>query len=39
MALILILNPGSNSLKTDVIEVTARQRFGCQSITRTGEVE
>lgn len=36
MALILTLNPGSNSLKADLIEVHATQRFGCESITRTG---
>ena len=36
MARILTLNPGSNSLKADVIEVTDGQRFGCQSVTRTG---
>lgn len=36
MALILTLNPGSNSLKADVIEVADGQRFGCQSETRTG---
>jgi acetate kinase len=35
MAIILTLNPGSNSLKADVIEVQAGQRFGCESLTRT----
>jgi acetate kinase len=35
MAIILILNPGSNSLKADVVEVQAEQRFGCESLTRT----
>jgi acetate kinase len=35
MPLILILNPGSNSLKIDVVEVHADQRFGCESVTRT----
>jgi acetate kinase len=34
MALILTLNPGSNSLKADVIEVAQGQRFGCQGTTR-----
>jgi acetate kinase len=34
MALVLVLNPGSNSLKADVVEVTADQRFGCESETR-----
>ena len=34
MALILTLNPGSNSLKADVIEVREGQRFGCESETR-----
>lgn len=38
MALILTLNPGSNSLKADVIEVRDGQRFGCQGTTRTGAV-
>ena len=36
MALILTLNPGSNSLKADVVEVRPEQRFGCQGVTRTG---
>lgn len=36
MALILVLNPGSNSLKADVVQVDDGQRFGCQSVTRTG---
>lgn len=35
MALILTLNPGSNSLKADVVEVLPGQRFGCESTTRT----
>jgi acetate kinase len=35
MAIILTLNPGSNSLKADVVEVRAEQRFGCESLTRT----
>ncbi|HZD75752.1 MAG TPA: acetate/propionate family kinase [Acidobacteriaceae bacterium] len=35
MATILVLNPGSNSLKADVVEVRAEQRFGCESLTRT----
>ena len=35
MPVILTLNPGSNSLKADVVEVRADQRFGCQSHTRT----
>ncbi len=35
MALVLTLNPGSNSLKADVVEVRAEQRFGCESATRT----
>lgn len=35
MPLILVLNPGSNSLKADVIEVQADQHFGCESRTRT----
>jgi acetate kinase len=35
MAIILVLNPGSNSLKADVVEVRAEQRFGCESLTRT----
>ena len=32
---ILTLNPGSNSLKADVVEVRSEQRFGCESETRT----
>jgi acetate kinase len=35
MAIILTLNPGSNSLKADVVEVRSEQRFGCESVTRT----
>ncbi|HEX4581816.1 MAG TPA: acetate/propionate family kinase [Acidobacteriaceae bacterium] len=35
MAIVLTLNPGSNSLKADVMEVRAKQRFGCESTTRT----
>lgn len=35
MAIILTLNPGSNSLKADVVEVRSGQRFGCESQTRT----
>jgi acetate kinase len=35
MAIILTLNPGSNSLKADVVEVRAEQRFGCESLTHT----
>ncbi|HEY3990720.1 MAG TPA: acetate/propionate family kinase [Acidobacteriaceae bacterium] len=35
MPIILTLNPGSNSLKADVVEVRAEQRFGCESKTRT----
>jgi acetate kinase len=35
MAILLILNPGSNSLKADVVEVRPEQRFGCESTTRT----
>jgi acetate kinase len=35
MPLILTLNPGSNSLKADVLDVHAGQRFGCESGTRT----
>jgi acetate kinase len=35
MAIILTLNPGSNSLKGDVVEVRDGQRFGCESQTRT----
>jgi acetate kinase len=35
VALILTLNPGSNSLKADVVEVRAEQHFGCESTTRT----
>jgi acetate kinase len=31
VAVILTLNPGSNSLKADVVEVRAAQRFGCES--------
>lgn len=38
MALILTLNPGSNSLKADVMEVSQGQRFGCQSLARTGAI-
>lgn len=34
MSLILTLNPGSNSLKIDVVEVRTAQYFGCESITR-----
>src|ERR1700761_1411868 len=34
MAMILTLNPGSNSLKADVVEVRSGQRFGCESQTR-----
>ena len=36
MPLVLVLNPGSNSLKADVVEVRTEQRFGCESTTRTG---
>ena len=36
MPLVLVLNPGSNSLKADVVEVQNGQRFGCESTTRTG---
>jgi acetate kinase len=36
MAIILTLNPGSNSLKADVVEVRAEQRYGCESLTLTG---
>ncbi len=36
MSLILTLNPGSNSLKADVVEVRSGQRYGCESETRTG---
>jgi acetate kinase len=35
VVIILTLNPGSNSLKADVVEVRAEQRFGCESLTRT----
>jgi acetate kinase len=35
MAIILTLNPGSNSLKADVVEVRIEQGFGCESLTRT----
>ena len=35
MAIILTLNPGSNSLKADVVEVRAEQRFGCESRIHT----
>jgi acetate kinase len=35
VAIILTLNPGSNSLKADVVEVRTGQRFGCESQTRT----
>ena len=35
MSIILTLNPGSNSLKADVVEVRTGQRFGCESQTRT----
>jgi acetate kinase len=35
MPLILTLNPGSNSLKADVVEVRPEQHFGCESATRT----
>jgi acetate kinase len=38
MALVLTLNPGSNSLKADVVEVLEGQRFGCESETRTGAI-
>lgn len=31
---VLTLNPGSNSLKADVVEVRSEQRFGCESTTR-----
>jgi acetate kinase len=34
VAIVLTLNPGSNSLKADVVEVQAEQRFGCESTTR-----
>jgi acetate kinase len=36
VAIILTLNPGSNSLKADVVEVRTGQRFGCESEIRTG---
>jgi acetate kinase len=36
MPLVLVLNPGSNSLKADVVEVRSGQRFGCESTTRVG---
>ncbi len=36
MPLVLTLNPGSNSLKADVIELQPQQRYGFQSITRVG---
>jgi acetate kinase len=32
---VLTLNPGSNSLKADVVEVRSEQRFGCESRART----
>ena len=35
MAIVLTLNPGSNSLKAAVVEVRAEQRFGCESTPRT----
>jgi acetate kinase len=35
VAIILTLNPGSNSLKADVVEVWSGQHFGCESQTRT----
>ena len=35
MAILLTLNPGSNSLKADVVEVRSDQRFGCESAIRT----
>jgi acetate kinase len=35
VAILLIFNPGSNSLKADVVEVRPEQRFGCESTTRT----
>ena len=35
MAIILTLNPGSNSLKADVVEVRPEQRYGCESLTHT----
>jgi acetate kinase len=35
VSIILTLNPGSNSLKADVVEVRTGQRFGCESQTRT----
>jgi acetate kinase len=38
MALVLTLNPGSNSLKADVVEVREGQRFGCESETRTAAI-
>lgn len=34
MPLVLVLNPGSNSLKADVVSVRDGQRFGCESETR-----
>jgi acetate kinase len=38
MALVLTLNPGSNSLKADVVEVRDGQQFGCESETRTAAI-
>jgi acetate kinase len=35
VSIILTLNPGSNSLKADVVEVRAEQRFGCESRIHT----
>jgi acetate kinase len=35
VSIVLTLNPGSNSLKADVMEVQAKQCFGCESTTRT----
>lgn len=38
MPILLTLNPGSNSLKADVVEVRPEQRFGCESETRIGAI-
>jgi acetate kinase len=36
MALLLVLNPGSNSLKAEVVEVRDGQRYGCEGVARGG---